>query len=222
MTPFVLVKVTTFCSCEGDRILSFSLKVTTCCLCQGDHVFDTTHNDTYKGVKGDHRVKPIVQKATTPAGRRGKFNGETQSKRDFPGYAGRQPMPPKPAEPAPTTIDLKFDNRCVSFWKFAFVVLTLSDNYHRSQIVGLVFCPVFSVVLCSVLPCVQFSVVLCSVLSCVQCCPVFNVAQYLVLSCVQCCPVFSVALCQCCLVFSVALCTMLPCVKCCHVFSFAL
>ncbi|KAK7106010.1 stabilizer of axonemal microtubules 1-like [Littorina saxatilis] len=77
----------------------------------GDHMFDTTNMDTYKGIKGDHRVKPILQKATTPQGKRDKFHSDTQSKRDFPGYAGRQPMPPKAAEPAPTTIDLKFDNK---------------------------------------------------------------------------------------------------------------
>ncbi|XP_076457679.1 uncharacterized protein LOC143291611 [Babylonia areolata] len=78
---------------------------------EGNHTFDTTHGVTYKGVKGDHRVLPMVQKATVPAGKRGRFNGETQSKRDFPGYGGRQPVPPKAADPAPTTIDLKFDNK---------------------------------------------------------------------------------------------------------------
>lgn len=78
---------------------------------EGSHVFDTTHSDTYKFIKGDHRARPMVAKDAAPTIGRGKFRGETQSMHDFPGYRGRQPLPPRPAEPAPATIDLRFDNK---------------------------------------------------------------------------------------------------------------
>ncbi|KAL5019479.1 hypothetical protein ScPMuIL_002371 [Solemya velum] len=78
---------------------------------EGGHSMETTHNDTYRMFKGDHRpqrVVPVVQLGTKKSG---KFQEETQSKFDYPGYKGRQPAPPKPAVPPKTAIDLKFDNR---------------------------------------------------------------------------------------------------------------
>ncbi|XP_071095136.1 stabilizer of axonemal microtubules 2-like [Haliotis cracherodii] len=77
---------------------------------EGDMSFDTTHNRTFQNITGDHRVKPITNKPDLPLHRRERFNGESQSKRDFPGFMSGQPLPPKPAEPAPATIDLRFDN----------------------------------------------------------------------------------------------------------------
>lgn len=78
---------------------------------EGDHHMLTTHNDTYKGAKGDPRPSPIVRESDLAKYKpRGKFNGETQFKTDFPGFSGGQPKPPTPARPAPDTLDLKFDN----------------------------------------------------------------------------------------------------------------
>ncbi|XP_046565330.1 stabilizer of axonemal microtubules 2-like isoform X1 [Haliotis rubra] len=78
---------------------------------EGEMNFDTTHNRTFQNISGDHRVKPITNKPDLPLHRRERFNGESQSKRDFPGFMSGQPLPPKPAEPAPATIDLRFDNK---------------------------------------------------------------------------------------------------------------
>lgn len=77
---------------------------------EGSMEFETTHRDTYKEIKGDYRAKPVVHKDKASVGKRGKFSDETQFKHDFPGFGSKQPLPPKPAEPAPTTIDLKFNN----------------------------------------------------------------------------------------------------------------
>lgn len=79
---------------------------------EGDHMMQTTNMDTYKDVKGDHRPSPIIRQSDLAKHKpRGKFQGETQSKFDFPGYVGGQPKPPTPARPAPDTLDLKFDNK---------------------------------------------------------------------------------------------------------------
>jgi len=78
---------------------------------EGNHSFDTTNNTTYQTISGDHRVKKILQKELTPLNKRGQFQGKTQTMSDFPGYSKGQPRPPKAIEPAPVTIDLKFNNK---------------------------------------------------------------------------------------------------------------
>ncbi|XP_060589971.1 uncharacterized protein LOC132745164 isoform X1 [Ruditapes philippinarum] len=78
---------------------------------EGDHNMMTTNMETYKDVKGDHRPSPIVRQSDLAKHKpRGKFQSETQFRHDFPGYTGGQPKPPPPAQPAPDTLDLKFDN----------------------------------------------------------------------------------------------------------------
>ena len=94
-------------------------------LFSGNHSFNTTHDTTYQNIKGDHRVKPLVQPDTTPLRKRGNFQGKTQTMLDFPGYSRGQPKPPKAAEPAPATIDLKFDNKYVCLISCNMSVFTL-------------------------------------------------------------------------------------------------
>lgn len=77
---------------------------------EGDMQMTTTNNDTYKMIYGDHRAERIVKKPTLGTSKKlGKFETETQNRRDFPQYAGARPA--KLAEPAPETIDLRFDNK---------------------------------------------------------------------------------------------------------------
>lgn len=73
----------------------------------------TTNNDTYKMIYGDHRAERIVKNPTLGTSKKmGKFETETQNRRDFPQYAGARPA--KLAEPAPETIDLRFDNKYIN------------------------------------------------------------------------------------------------------------
>jgi len=78
---------------------------------EGLHTFDTTNKTTYQNIEGDHRPDRVIQKETTPLKKRGLFEGKTQTMADFPGYKRGQPRPPKAVEPAPATIDLKFNNK---------------------------------------------------------------------------------------------------------------
>ncbi|XP_064650526.1 stabilizer of axonemal microtubules 1-like [Lineus longissimus] len=80
-------------------------------LIEGDQDHHTVHRDTYKNIRGDHRVKTITYDPE-PTIQRGNFFGETQQMRDFPPYKNgrRQPRPPNMVEPAPETINLKFNN----------------------------------------------------------------------------------------------------------------
>ena len=76
----------------------------------GDMFMKTTNNDTFTRHEGDNRVKITTHSPTLKVGKAlGKFENQTQSKRDFPQY--RNPERAIPAEPAPCTIDLKFDNK---------------------------------------------------------------------------------------------------------------
>jgi hypothetical protein len=76
----------------------------------GDMFMKTTNNDTFTRHEGDNRVKRTTHSPTLKVGKAlGKFENQTQSKRDFPQY--RNPERAIPAEPAPCTIDLKFDNK---------------------------------------------------------------------------------------------------------------
>ena len=77
---------------------------------EGDMFMKTTNNDTFTRHEGDNRVKRTTHSPTLKVGKAlGKFENQTQSKRDFPQY--RNPERAIPAEPAPCTIDLKFDNK---------------------------------------------------------------------------------------------------------------
>lgn len=78
---------------------------------EGDHSFSTTNDATYQMIQGDHRCPQLKQKDTTPLRKRGQFEGQTQSMSDFPGYRKGQPKPPMMIDPAPATIDLKFNNK---------------------------------------------------------------------------------------------------------------
>ena len=71
---------------------------------------ETTHNDVFVPFDGAQPAKKIVNLSQLGEKKRSKFLADTQSKSDFPGYAKGQPRPPKPASPAPDTIDIKFDN----------------------------------------------------------------------------------------------------------------
>ena len=99
-------------------------------LLSGNHSFDTTNNTTYQTISGDHRVKKILQKELTPLNKRGQFQGKTQTMSDFPGYSKGQPRPPKAIEPAPVTIDLKFNNKSVSRSRSNVVVYTQQKTIH--------------------------------------------------------------------------------------------
>ena len=74
---------------------------------------NTTNKDTYKNFPpGDHRAERIVNQPTLQVSKiRGKFQNETQNRRDFPAYNNSQSLRAKMAEPAPATIDLRFDNK---------------------------------------------------------------------------------------------------------------
>lgn len=77
---------------------------------EGDMFMTTTNNDTFTRHEGDNRVKITTHSPTLKVGKNlGKFENQTQSRRDFPQY--RDPERAIPAEPAPCTIDLKFDNK---------------------------------------------------------------------------------------------------------------
>lgn len=76
----------------------------------GDMMMTTTNNDTYKMIRGDHRAERIVKKPTLNVSKKlGKFETQTQNRRDFPLHPGARPA--QLAEPAPETIDLRFDNK---------------------------------------------------------------------------------------------------------------
>jgi len=79
----------------------------------GDMFLDTTHNDTYTNITGDHRPTRVEQRSTlaVPSNKKGTFQSQTQNRFDFPGYKNGQPIRARPIEPAPTTIDLRFDNK---------------------------------------------------------------------------------------------------------------
>ncbi|XP_072166287.1 uncharacterized protein [Diadema setosum] len=74
-----------------------------------DHT--TVHKMTYTDQGPGHKSKTARPSNQYPsAARRAKFDGLTQSKRDFAGYQS-QPLPPKPCTPPPTTIRLSMDSR---------------------------------------------------------------------------------------------------------------
>ncbi|ESO85955.1 hypothetical protein LOTGIDRAFT_239638 [Lottia gigantea] len=80
---------------------------------EGSMMFDTTHDNTYRKIHGDHRsvrVKPWTELSTNLKSK-DKFETLTQFRRDFPGFLGGQPLPPPPISPLKSTVDLKFDNR---------------------------------------------------------------------------------------------------------------
>lgn len=77
---------------------------------EGEMLMKTTNNDTFTKHEGDHRVQKTSHPPTLKVGKAlGKFENLTQNRRDFPEY--HDPERAKPAEPAPCTIDLKFDNK---------------------------------------------------------------------------------------------------------------
>ncbi|KAK3106960.1 hypothetical protein FSP39_003976 [Pinctada imbricata] len=79
----------------------------------GDMLLNTTNQDTYKSFPpGDHRAERIVKEPSLQASKiKGKFQSETQNRHDFPAYRNTQTLRARMAEPAPDTIDLKFDNK---------------------------------------------------------------------------------------------------------------
>ena len=79
---------------------------------KGDQSFDTTSKCAFKGtILVDRRPLRCGKKPALSVGRHGKFSHETQSKCDFPGFGGSQPLPCKPVEPTPSTIDLRVNNK---------------------------------------------------------------------------------------------------------------
>ena len=73
---------------------------------------NTTNHDTFTKHEGDHRVKRMTHAPTLKVGKAlGKFENQTQNRRDFPEYPHPEHLKARPAEPAPCTIDLKFDNK---------------------------------------------------------------------------------------------------------------
>ncbi|OWF52427.1 uncharacterized protein LOC110447807 [Mizuhopecten yessoensis] len=79
---------------------------------EGEHFMDTTHNDTYKKIDGHHRADAFYQKPKIEISKKlGTFQKQTQSMSDFPGYSNGMPTRMRPACPAPSTIDLRFDNK---------------------------------------------------------------------------------------------------------------
>ena len=67
--------------------------------------FETTTRSTYRAPM---KQKPPARLELPPlnATSRGRFFGETQSMRDFPGFRDGQPPPPDPASPAPDNLHL--------------------------------------------------------------------------------------------------------------------
>ncbi|KAK6173160.1 hypothetical protein SNE40_016668 [Patella caerulea] len=84
---------------------------------EGTMVFDTTHGKTYRKISGHHRPDRVRPPTEMPINwqKRGKFQSETQFRRDFPGFGGHQPPPPDPAEPPKTTVNLKLHDKRRSF-----------------------------------------------------------------------------------------------------------
>ncbi|XP_069115221.1 stabilizer of axonemal microtubules 1-like [Argopecten irradians] len=79
---------------------------------EGELFMDTTHNDTYKKIEGVHRADAFFQKPKIDLAKKlGRFQNQTQSMRDFPGYTNGMPSRMRPACPPPSTIDLRFDNK---------------------------------------------------------------------------------------------------------------
>lgn len=81
---------------------------------EGEMELTTTTKTTFKGAEGQRAkiVDPKMQSFSIVAPKnKGKFNDQTQFKRDFGNNAGPQPLPPRPVTPPQSTIDLKYNNR---------------------------------------------------------------------------------------------------------------
>ena len=77
---------------------------------EGEHFHDTTHKDTYRTPGMEVRQEGRKRQPQLKANQRAKFQSETQFKRDFPGYGGKMPEPPKPIPPPPETVNLAMNN----------------------------------------------------------------------------------------------------------------
>ncbi|CAD5118516.1 unnamed protein product [Dimorphilus gyrociliatus] len=81
---------------------------------EGEMELTTTSKTTFKGEEGKRAemIDPKMQSFSIVAPKnKGKFNDQTQFKRDFGKTTGPQPLPPRPVTPPPSTIDLKYNNR---------------------------------------------------------------------------------------------------------------
>lgn len=71
---------------------------------------NTTNHDTFTKHDGDHRSKRTTHSPSLKVSKNlGKIETQTQNRRDFPQYLDAERA--RMAEPAPCTIDLKFDNK---------------------------------------------------------------------------------------------------------------
>ncbi|XP_787867.1 stabilizer of axonemal microtubules 1 [Strongylocentrotus purpuratus] len=78
---------------------------------EGKFDHNTIHKMTYKDMGPGHTAKNARPSNQYPsAARRAKFDGVTQSRKDFPGYQS-QPLPQKPCTPPPVTIRLSMDSK---------------------------------------------------------------------------------------------------------------
>ena len=91
---------------------------------------DTVNMKTYKTFDGARPAEIITHAPQMAQAKRGKLSSETQFRADFPGYKGRQPCPPAPVEPAPTTIRLRDNNKCVLDHWTLLEHINLSNIHH--------------------------------------------------------------------------------------------
>ena len=92
-------------------ILSFQQSYLSAIAYIGNMELDTTHRVTYTGhpdfrrsAKARPKLAPVI---VAPV--REKFASETQTQADFPAFNG-MPARRRPAQPAPSTIQIKYDN----------------------------------------------------------------------------------------------------------------
>ena len=78
---------------------------------EGDHDLRTEHMEAFKTPEVTNRQQAVARPSKLGANqKRAKFQGDTQSRSDFPGFGGKMPPPPKPIPPPPARVDLTMNN----------------------------------------------------------------------------------------------------------------
>lgn len=78
---------------------------------EGEHDLRTEHKDAFKTPEMEGRQQAVARPSNMLKNqKRAKFQSDTQSRSDFPGFGGKMPLPPKPIPPPPEKVNLAMNN----------------------------------------------------------------------------------------------------------------